>query len=157
MSNVTAVSKPLPELAALVDSRAAGLFTWAGRLLVAIGVLHIAFFTVATVDRWPDWATGELRGENAQTHYESLADFWALPGGFAVVLIVLGLLITRLARAGRAVPAYVSWALTAWVLLNVLILTPSGFLLGIIPSVMLFTASWRNARAARGSQERALA
>ncbi|MFI6869153.1 DUF6463 family protein [Nocardia sp. NPDC050406] len=147
MSNVTTVSKPLPDLPALVDARAATLYVWAGRALTAIATLHIAFFVVDTNDHWSEWATGELWGAQATTRYESLADFWALPGGFAAPLIVLGLLITRLARAGRAVPAYVGWTLTAWVVLCALILMPSGFLLGLIPAGMLLTASWRNSRA----------
>lgn len=78
---------------------------------------------------------------------ESMRDFWALPGGFALPLILLGLLISRLAHAGRALPAYAGWLFTSWVVLSAGILMPSGFLFGLIPAGMLLAAHRLNSKA----------
>ncbi len=79
----------------------------------------------------------------------SLADFWAYLGSFAVPLIVLGLLITRMARTGQEVPRYVGWTLGAWVLVSGWVLEPSGFLLGLVPAVLLLLAQRKSSRPAQ--------
>lgn len=159
MSNVTAVSKPLSDFPALVSDRARTLFIGASRTLVAICALHLAFWAVATWSNWDHWATGGLWGAEEAGDIESAADFWALPGSFMLPLALLALLIERLARSGRAAPAYVGWALTGWVVLCAAILMPSGFILGIIPGIMLIAASRLNSRAAQQKelQDRAFA
>ncbi|MFJ7266321.1 DUF6463 family protein [Streptomyces sp. NPDC099050] len=123
-------------------TRARTLTLWAGRSAVAIGVLHTALFAVVSRPQWGGWLSGELRGADPDTHAESASLFWALPGGFAVPLILLGLLLSRMARTGQEVPRYVGWALAGWVVLAGWILGPSGFPLGLVPAVLLIVASW---------------
>lgn len=113
------------------------LSKWGGRLLLAIAVLHIAVFLPHPY--WSEWLAGDLRGGSDAT--ESIAVFWALPGGFAVVGILLALLIGRLAKSGQVAPAYVGWTLLAWATGCVAIVGVSGFVLGIVPSLMLVVAS----------------
>ncbi|HEX5596870.1 MAG TPA: DUF6463 family protein [Micromonosporaceae bacterium] len=105
----------------------------AGWSMVAIGVLHTAVFLPHPY--WGEWLTGGLRsGEGSDA---SVSVFWALPGSFVVPLVLLGLLMRRLGRRGERAPAYVGWALGGWVAGCVVLVGPSGFLLGFIPAGML--------------------
>ncbi|MFJ7271110.1 DUF6463 family protein [Streptomyces sp. NPDC099050] len=132
-------------------TRARTLNTWAGRSMTAIGTAHIVLFSVSTWSRWGDWLGGELRGADITDPaiVASRADFWALPGSLAVPLILLGLLVTRMARAGQGIPRYAGWILGAWVLVSAWILGPSGFVLGLVPAVLLILAQRTPSRAAR--------
>uniref|UniRef100_A0AAU2JI22 DUF6463 family protein n=1 Tax=Streptomyces sp. NBC_00049 TaxID=2903617 RepID=A0AAU2JI22_9ACTN len=133
-------------------TRARTLITWAGRSIVVIGAVHIALFTVKTWSRWGDWLGGELRGVAAvedPANAASLADFWAFLGGFAVPLIVLGLVLIRMARTGHEPPRYLGWTLGAWVLVSAWVLEPSGFLLGLVPTVLLLLAQRGSAKPVR--------
>ncbi|MFD7030145.1 DUF6463 family protein [Streptomyces sp. NPDC059917] len=131
--------------------RARGLNVWAGRTSVAIGALHIAAFTARTWPRWGDWIGGALHGEAAikdPANAASMAEFWALPGSFAVPLVLLGLLVSRMARTGQEVPRYLGWVVGAWVLVGAWILEPSGFPLGLVPAALLLLAGRASARRA---------
>ncbi|MBM0240213.1 hypothetical protein JNW88_29525 [Micromonospora sp. ATA32] len=105
----------------------------AGWSTVAIGVLHTAVFLPNPY--WGEWFAGGLRsGESSDA---SLSMFWALPGSFVVPLVLLGLLVARLGQRGERAPAYVGWLLGGWVAGCVLLIGPSGFLLGFIPAGLL--------------------
>lgn len=109
---------------------------------MSIGGLHIAFFAVKARPQWAGWLSGELHGvTDPDLHAEAVRLFWALPGGFAVPLILLGLLLARMARTGQEVPRYVGWVLAGWVALDGWILAPSGFPLGLVPAALLILAS----------------
>ncbi len=115
----------------------------AGVLLVAVAIIHVVF---TMNPYWPAWVGGELRDGTASA--ESLAAFWAQPGGFSVVMVLLGLMVLRAARRGERVPGYVGWGLLAWVGLCVVLVGPaSGFTLVLVPPVLLVAADVR-ARAA---------
>lgn len=95
---------------------------------------------------WAGWLAGDLRGvRDGQT--ESALAFWALPGSFAVPLILFGLVAIRLGRQGQILPAYVGWVLGAWVVLGAVILEPSGFPLGLIPTALFVAANAAGTRA----------
>ncbi|MEU8462403.1 DUF6463 family protein [Streptomyces sp. NPDC029003] len=123
------------------STRARTLTLWAGRSAVSIGGLHAALFAVKSRSEWGGWLSGALHGADPDSHAESLRLFWALPGGFAVPLILLGLLLSRMARTGHEVPRYVGWVLAGWVVLAGWILEPSGFPLGLVPAMLLILAS----------------
>ncbi|WP_407839284.1 DUF6463 family protein [Streptomyces sp. DSM 116496] len=124
-------------------ARARTLTLWAGRSTVFIGLGHIAFLAAQTRSSWGDWLSGALHGRAAiedPANADALRTFWALPGSFAVPLILLGLLVVRMARTGQEVPRYLGWTLAAWVLLCGWILEPSGFPLGLVPTALLLLA-----------------
>jgi hypothetical protein len=125
-----------------VPDRARTLTIWAGRSLVAIALIHAAFFAAVSWDHIPGWFAGELwAAPNLDAPMsQSEAYFWALLGSFAVPLLLLGALITRSAQQGSTLPGYVTWTIAAWVLACALIMEPSGFPLGLIPLSLLFTA-----------------
>jgi hypothetical protein len=117
----------------------------AGILLIAIAILHAVFTMNA---HWPAWIGGELRDGTASA--ESFAAFWAQPGGFAVVVALLGLLILRSARRGERLPGYVGWGFLGWVGLCVALIGPaSGFTLALVPPVLLIIAHLRGRAADR--------
>ncbi len=128
------------------STRTDRLDTVAGTLLVAIAIIHVVF---TMNPYWPAWLGGELRDGTASA--ESLAAFWAQPGGFSVVVVLLGLTILRSARRGERLPGYVGWGLLGWVGLCVVLIGPaSGFTLALAPPVLLVAANLR-ARAAERS------
>jgi hypothetical protein len=117
----------------------------AGILLIAIAILHAVFTMNA---HWPAWIAGELRDGTAST--DSFRAFWAQPGGFAVVVALLGLLILRSARRGERLPGYVGWGFLGWAGLCVALVGPaSGFTLALVPPVLLIIAHLRGRAADR--------
>ncbi|MER7500536.1 DUF6463 family protein [Nonomuraea pusilla] len=123
----------------------AKLTVWAGRAMILIAVAHTAVF--APLVPWSSWLAGDLRDHTAGN--DSVATFWALPGGFVVVLALLGLLVARAGRQGQRVPGYVGWTVLVWGALAVALIGPSGFLLAIIPSALLIAADLTARRPSR--------
>jgi hypothetical protein len=73
----------------------------AGYMIVALVVAHVVYFGWSTAEHWEGWLTGRL-WDPTSTGVEAdsvVAGFWALPGGFAMPLVALGLVIAGLARA----------------------------------------------------------
>lgn len=106
--------------------------------MILIAVAHTAMF--ARVAPWASWLAGDLRNRVADS--DSVATFWALPGGFVVVLALLGLLVARAGKQGQHVPGYVGWLLLAWGALAVSLIGPSGFLGAAIPAGLLIAANF---------------
>ncbi|MFI7416311.1 DUF6463 family protein [Nonomuraea sp. NPDC049684] len=113
------------------------LTIWAGRAMIFIALAHVAVF--APLAPWAGWLAGDLRDGRADG--ESQAVFWALPGGFVVVLALLGLLVARAGRQGQPVPGYVGWAILAWGAVGVGLIGMSGFITAIVPSGLLIAAN----------------
>lgn len=132
-------------------SAPARLTVWAGRAMILIAAAHTLMFT--PLAPWSSWFAGELRDRSAGS--ESLVTFWALPGGFVVVLVLLGLLVARAGRQGHTVPAYVGWAVLAWGAFAVALLGPSGFLTAVVPAGLLIAADVIARRASRPGLRRA--
>jgi len=120
------------------------LSRWAGRSLLIIAALH----TLATGIHpfWATWFSGELWSPDPENAYAVTA-FWALPGGFTVIMVLLGLLVVHLANRGEVAPGYVGWTLLGWVVLCVAIIGVSGFLTGLVPATMLITANFKAKKA----------
>jgi hypothetical protein len=122
------------------------LTIWAGRAMILIAAAHTAVF--APLAPWSSWLAGDLR--NGTPDSASLATFWALPGGFVVVLMLLGLLVARAGRQGQHVPGYVGWVILGWGVLGVSLIGPSGFLTAAIPAGLLIAANITARRHPRG-------
>lgn len=115
--------------------------------MILIAVVHVVF---TSSPHWPGWLAGELRNGTASA--ESVASFWAQPGGFSVVVLLLGLLAVRAANRGERLPAYVGWTVLAWVGLCVFLVGPaSGFSFALIPAVLLVAADVRARTAGSGA------
>lgn len=121
----------------------------AGGLLVGLAAAHVAYFLPTSVEAFGDWRAGALwtlEGDVPMTDVD--AAFWALPGGFALPLGLLGLLTRRHARRGLAPPLWLGMGVGAWALIGSLISEPSGFPVGLVPAGLLVAASRRGRRAA---------
>ncbi|NUW38090.1 hypothetical protein HTZ77_42830 [Nonomuraea sp. SMC257] len=115
--------------------------------MVLIAVAHTVLFSL--IAPWSSWLAGDLRTGAADS--DSMATFWALPGGFVVVLALLGLLVARAGRQGHHVPGYVGWAILAWGAFAVSLIGPSGFLSAIVPAGLLIAANVVAGRHSAGS------
>lgn len=101
--------------------------------MVAIAILHTAAF--AFHPHWAAWLAGPMRAGDLPE--EAITLFWALPGGFVAPLAVLGLILVGAGRRGQHAPRVAGWILLAWILCCLWIIGPSGFLLGLVPTVLL--------------------
>jgi hypothetical protein len=126
------------------------MLRWASGIMLALGGGHLVVLTLVfrgRVDAMLDnglWAAVPLTGPDAEPTVEALrnaATFWGGPGSFAVPLILLGYLVWHLAGRGFAVPAGIGWALAAWCLVGGVLLVPSPFFLGLVPSVLIVLAA----------------
>jgi hypothetical protein len=129
----------------VVDRLALG----AGGLLVGLAAAHVAYFLPTSIRALDDWRAGALWTLERDVEMTGVdAAFWALPGGFALPLGLLGLLVRRHARRGKPPPAWLGCGVGAWALIGYLISEPSGFPVGLLPAGMLLAASRRDRRAA---------
>ena len=113
---------------------------------------HVAYFLPASIRALDEWRAGALWTLERDVKMTGVdAAFWALPGGFALPLGLLGLLVRRHARQGTPPPAWLGCGVGAWALIGSLISEPSGFPVGLVPAGMLVAASRRARRAANGT------
>ncbi|MCC3765142.1 DUF6463 family protein [Glycomyces sp. TRM65418] len=115
-------------------ARLTGLAGWS---LIVVAVLHIvAFIPLAP---WGEWIDGSLRSGDADP--DSVAVFWALPGGIAIPAVLTGLLMIRFGRQGQRVPLAFGIALIAWVAVCVWLIGPSGFMAVLVTGGLLIAAA----------------
>ncbi|GGS30227.1 DUF6463 family protein [Actinokineospora fastidiosa] len=123
------------------------MLRWAGAIMVVLGAGHLVILTALSWDaiaRWVEqglWAAVPL----AESAGSDAVAFWAGAGSFAAPMIVLGCLMWHLAGRGVAVPAWVGWGLLAWWTLGGVLLVPSPFFVGVVPSVLIVLAARRQA------------
>jgi hypothetical protein len=124
----------------------ANRLTVAGAItLLLISLLHAAAF--APHRWWGEWLAGPTRRHGLPA--DALVQFWGSLGGFVVPGVLLALLILRAGRRGRTAPAYVGVVLGLWALSCAWVVGPSGFLLLLIPAVLIIVAAVRSTRSAR--------
>lgn len=110
--------------------------------LLTISALHTVAF--ALHPWWGAWMAGPFR--TAQLPVDAAVQFWGLPGGFVVPGVLLALFILRTGRRGETVPLYVALTLGIWALVCIWMVGPSGFVLLLIPVVLLLIATLRSRR-----------
>lgn len=118
---------------------------WAGRIMAFLAVAHLGLLGVDRARYLSGWLTGglwQLPGPGSDLS-QSAAAFWLVVGSFAAPVLVLGLLVSWIGRAGGRVPGLVGWGLGAWALAGTLVLEPSPFVLGLVPAAMIVLASRR--------------
>lgn len=118
---------------------------WAGYSMLFIAVAHTLVFAFNPF--WSQWLSGGLRGGQAPA--DAYTTFWALPGGFVPVLVLLGILVVRMGRRGEPVPGYFGWVMLAWCGLCTYIVGPSGFVSGIVPAALLIAGTVVAAKAVK--------
>lgn len=124
-------------------SRASGRLTGsAGWAILSIAVLHTAVFIPQA--SWSDWFDGSLRA--FQGDPDSLAVFWALPGGFVLPGAMLGLFLIRMGRQRMRVGLGYALTLAVWASFCLWLVGPSGFMLFYVPAGLLLAASIVNGR-----------
>jgi hypothetical protein len=109
----------------------------AGWSLMLIAALHTAVFMPQAP--WPEWFDGSLRGLSGDP--ESLAVFWALPGGIVVPAFLLGLFMVRMGRQRQRVGLAVALTLAAWVSFCLWLVGPSGFMFVYVTAGLLIAAA----------------
>jgi hypothetical protein len=146
MSNGTNSHESHADHGSVEDGSVDRLSHRAGTITVALAAAHVAYFLPSALEAAGDWIDGALWTLDLDAEMTGTdAAFWALPGGFAVPMGLLGLLIRRQARQGTPPPAYLGWGLGAWALLASVLTEPSGFPVGLIPAGMLVVAARRAA------------
>ncbi len=113
----------------------------AGRLLMAIGVIHCALFLWwgrrVLVAIWQDGFFNTI-----DPHKDRQMIFWSLC--FGVVAIFLGRLISWLEAQGKRTPAFLGWELLALFVVGGMLMPYSGGWLALVPAVLIILGSRRN-------------
>jgi hypothetical protein len=119
---------------------------WAGRILVAQGVLHLLITGWVSRTHIGGWLAGSawLPHGGLSEMSPAVGAFWLTLGSFGLPQILLGGLVTGLGRAGGTPPAYVGWGLAVWGVVCAAAFEPSPFLTVLIPAVMLLRAGRRS-------------
>ncbi len=142
MTSESRPAEPAPSSESPTASRVQRRVVVAGWMLIALAILHLVNLVnlgaaAATAGAFPVWFSGGLW----------LADmsvaggyFWASLGGFPIPMIALGWMIVHLARAGSPVPRGIPWLLLVWIIGASLVLGLSGFVVAIVPIVLLLSA-----------------
>ncbi|GAB3225040.1 hypothetical protein GCM10027447_14230 [Glycomyces halotolerans] len=125
---------------------AARLTRLTGWSLIVIAAAHVAVFV--PLAPWGKWFEGSLRGSGADA--ESLAVFWALPGGIAVPGFLLGLLLIRLGRMRQRVGVGFGLVLAGWASICLWLVGPSGFV-AVLAAAGIPAAAIIDRRASRRS------
>lgn len=115
------------------------MIKWAGRIFVLLGTAHTALGLAMTAPkRAPAWFSAELwRPEGGFTEMNpTMGAYWFTFAGFGVPLLVLGLAILWIDRRGLVPPAFLGWILLAWALVNMAILLPSPWIVGVAGAVL---------------------
>lgn len=112
---------------------------WAGRILLALAVVHLVLMTGLGHRHVPDWLGLGLWDASADPAAikPALGAFWSSYGSFGVPLLLLGAWAVRQARRGLPVPAFVGWGLGAWALGGAYLLEPTPFVLALVPAVLI--------------------
>ncbi|MDT3395885.1 DUF6463 family protein [Streptomyces sp. B1866] len=113
---------------------------WAGRSLILLSVAHLVGMGAQNTASLDEWFGGGLWGLSRQefVHPDGAAGaFWLVVASFAVPLLLLGALVTHLARRGVVVPQSIGWGLAAWCAAGAAILEPAPLLLGLVPAALL--------------------
>jgi len=91
---------------------------WGGLCAVGGGLLHTATAALMRRDVWAQIIDeGFVNTVTLEPSVDRLAvaeAFWFSPGSFGVPLLLLGALVTRLARRGERVPGWLGWGVGAW-------------------------------------------
>ncbi len=132
------------------DAEPATLTRWGGWSCVAIGLGHSALGASMTWRHWAGWMAGDLHwGLGSPEMPESKLAFWAVPGSFALPLVLLGLMAVAHAREGRTLPRHVGLALLAWAVFGAYVCFPTfGFFLVFVPVALFLLDARRSRRAA---------
>ncbi|MEV5983224.1 DUF6463 family protein [Streptomyces sp. NPDC052114] len=112
----------------------------AGRILVALGALHLLVLGAQNAGHFGAWFSGDLWGLPREEFVEPSGAggaFWISLGSFAVPLLLLGLLVAHLGRLGVRVPSSVGWGLAVWSAVGAVVIEPTPMLLVLIPAVLL--------------------
>lgn len=126
---------------------ASRLTVLAGWSIIVIAVLHTAVFIPQAP--WAEWFDGSLRRAGADP--DSVAVFWALPGGIVVPAFLLGLLMVRLGRQRQRVGLGVALTLVGWVSFCLWLIGPSGFMLVYSTAGLLIAAAIADRLASRAA------
>jgi hypothetical protein len=119
--------------------------------MIGMSLLHLLVLGIDALALLPQWLTGHLW---TLEHWQPVmsqspdmaangAAFHATLGSFALPMLVFGALVLWMDRRGVVPPAFLGWGLGVWALLSGLVMEPSGYLLGLIPAVLLVLAARR--------------
>jgi hypothetical protein len=121
---------------------------WAGRSLIILSIAHLVGMGAQNTEHFDDWFSGALWGLPREEFVQpsgANGAFWLVVASFAVPLLLLGLLITQLAKRGVGVPQSTGWGLAVWCIVGALILEPAPLALGLVPAVLLIRDARRTA------------
>jgi hypothetical protein len=136
------------------------MIKWAGRIFVLLGAAHMVLsLSLAAPKRAAAWFGAELwRPEGGFIEMNpDMGAYWFTFGSFGVPLLSLGLAILWIDRRGLVPPAFLGWIALAWTLVNMAILLPSPWIVGVTASILYLVGVRRAEHSSRTAAPDAVA
>ncbi|HEY1176597.1 MAG TPA: DUF6463 family protein [Phytomonospora sp.] len=126
------------------------MITWAGRLILLIGVGHTLIALALTApDHAEAWFTTGVWGEALTDMSQANGAYWFSLGSFGPLQIVLGLLVLWMDRRGIVPPTFLAWTLAANAVVCGVIFGPSPWPVDLVSAGLLIAGARRARRADR--------
>jgi hypothetical protein len=118
---------------------------WAGWIITLAGIGHTLGSLLETApDHTDTWFTGPLWTETDYRAWsDAAAGFWYSVLSFGPPMILVGLIVLWLAHRGITPPAFIAWAITAWVAITFAASGPSPLPILLVASGLLVLAPRR--------------
>ncbi|WP_122817408.1 DUF6463 family protein [Nocardioides pantholopis] len=119
--------------------------TWAGWIITVAGLGHTIGSLAETVPHHLGaWFDGRLWSEHEYAEQsDAAAGFWYSVFSFGPPLILIGVLVLWLGRRGLTPPAFLAWAIGAWVVITFVASGPSPLPVLLVAVVLVLLAARR--------------
>lgn len=120
------------------------MIKWAGWIITLAGIGHTLGSLLETA---PDYAGAWFGGVWNLGDYPEMSDatvaWWYSVFSFGPPLLLTGLTVLWLARRGMTPPAFIAWAMVAWVVLGFVVDGPSPLLVLLVAAYLLLVGARR--------------
>lgn len=128
---------------------------WAGWIIILAGVGHTLGSLIETVpDHLGSWFSGQLWNEPGYAGLsDAAAGFWYSVFSFGPPLLLIGVMVLWMGYRRISPPAFIAWALAAWVIVTFVASGPSPLPILLIAAALLLVESSREKRRTRQVSE----
>ncbi|WP_432095435.1 DUF6463 family protein [Streptomyces sp. bgisy100] len=124
------------------------MIKWAGWIITLSGIAHtVGALTVQKAGRHAGtWFSGGLWNEDLADMSPAGSAYWLSLESFGIPLTLVGLTVLWLDRRGIAPPAFIVWTLSAWTVVDAVVLPFTPWPLFALACALLFIGARRARR-----------
>lgn len=132
------------------------MIKWAGRLMVFYGAAHTvgALAAEGAARHIGTWLSRDMWGESLSDMSPAMSAYWLSINSFGPPVVLLGCAVLWMNRRGIRPPAFIGWALAAWVAVGTLVAGPGvgQDVILLIACALIIATSRRQGAAPAASQ-----